>query len=124
MADLYYYNNNPYGYEENDCVTRAITLSTGEDYLEVAHKLDLVAELLDCEKLCVCCYQFLISQVYGFPEIKFDKGITVGEFAEKHPQGIFLVRMQGHITSLVDGEIWDLWNCSDKLPTNIWFCGY
>lgn len=124
MADLYYFNNNPYGYTDSDCVSRAITLATGEDYTEVGRKLYLIGELLDMEKLNVNCYQFLISKVYGFPEVKFHKGMTVGEFAEQHPQGIYLIRMEGHITTLIDGDLWDLWNASDKIPTNIWFCGY
>lgn len=124
MAGFKYHNENPYGYEEDDCVTRAITLATGEDYYEVGRKLYLVGELLNCEKLYVGCYQFLISKVYGFPEIKFNRGMTVGDFAEQHPRGIYLIRMESHITTLVDGELWDLWNASDRKPTHIWFCGY
>lgn len=124
MADLNYYNNNPYGYTDDDCVTRAITLATGESYEEVGRKLYLVGELNNCEKLCVDCYEFLIESVYKFPQVKFEYGITVDEFARQHPNGIYLLRMNGHITTLIDGELWDLWNASEKEPTNIWFCGY
>lgn len=124
MADFQYYNNNIYGYTDEDCVTRAITLATGEDYLSVQKKIDLVGELLECEPLCVGCYQFLINKVYGFPEVKFHKGITVGEFAQQHEQGIYLIRIAGHITTLVDGRLLDLWDASEKFPTNIWFCGW
>lgn len=123
MADFRYFNENPYGYEDSDCVTRAITLATGEDYLEVGRKLYLIGELLNMDKLDVNCYEFLITKYYGFPPVRFEKGTTVGEFAENHPRGIYLIRMQGHITTLVDGELWDLWNSSEYHPTNIWFCG-
>lgn len=124
MVDFVYYNNNPYGNEEEDCVTRAITLASGLPYFEVAEKLDLTSRLLDCEKLCVCCYDFLIEKVLMFPKVQIDKGMTVEDFARHHRKGAFLLRMEGHITTLIDGKLYDLWNSSDKEITNAWFCGY
>lgn len=124
MDNFVYYNNNPYGYTDEDCVTRAITLASGDDYDEVSRKLYLLGELMDCDKLNVDCYKFLIETVYGFPQVEFERGITIGEFMEQHPYGIYLIRMSGHITCLIDGQLWDLWDATDKEPTNIWFCGY
>ena len=123
--DFVYYNNNPYGIKEEDCVTRAITLASQNfNYFEIARKLELVAELLDCEKLCVCCYDFLIEKVLMFPRIDIDIGMTVRDFAEQHQRGIYLLRMDGHITTLIDGKLYDLWDASNKEITHVWFCGY
>ena len=45
MSKFVYYNNNPYGLKEEDCVTRAITLASGLPYFEVQKKLKLIANL-------------------------------------------------------------------------------
>ena len=124
MARFVYYNNNPYGNKEEDCVTRAITLASGLDYFDISRKLHLTGELLSCEKLCVCCYDFLIEKVLLFPRVEIDRGMTVGEFAEQHSRGIYLLRMDQHITTLIDGKLYDLWDSSNKEITHAWFCGY
>jgi hypothetical protein len=124
MSRFIYYNNNPYGDEEDDCVTRAITLASGLCYFDVANKLKLTAELMGCEKLCVCCYDFLIENVLMFREVKIDRGMTVSDFAEQHPHGIYLLRMEQHITTLIDGKLYDLWDASEREITHVWFCGY
>ena len=69
MSRFIYYNNNPYGLKEEDCVTRAISLASGLDYFDISKKLKLTSELLECEKLCVCCYDFLIEEVLMFSKV-------------------------------------------------------
>lgn len=123
MSRFVYYNNNPYGLKEEDCVTRAISLASGLDYFDVSKKLKLTSELLECEKLCVCCYDFLIEKVLMFSKVDC-RGMTVGEFAEYHLRGIYLLRMKEHITTLIDGKLYDLWDSSQRKLTHAWFCGY
>ena len=62
MVGFRYYNNNPYGEKENDCVTRAIANVSGLDYNEVKDKLFYVGKLFDYEPKCVYCYSFIIRQ--------------------------------------------------------------
>lgn len=119
MAKFVYYNVNPKGIREEDCVTRAITLATGLDYEDIADKLYLTAELLDCQKLCMYCYRRLIEDVFKFKEVD-GGGMTVEEFADLHPYGIYLIRIEGHITVSVYGEIWDIWDCRDELVDTVW----
>jgi len=40
--------------------------------------------------------------------------MTVGEFAEEFNQGVYLVTMNGHITCIIDGVIWDTFDPSDR----------
>lgn len=114
-----YYNLNPKGIKENDCVTRAIALATGLDYDKVAQKLYLSAELLDCEKLCVCCYKHLLDNVFAFPRVHCS-GLSVAQFADLHPTGTYLIRMNGHLSVLIDYTIYDIWNCKNEILTNAW----
>lgn len=119
MAKFVYLNVNPDKNKESDCVTRAISLACNLLYSTVRKKLYHTAKLLDCEKLCPTCYAFLIQEVLGGVP-KNCENMTVGEFADKNPYGIFLVRIDGHITTIIDNTCYDTWNCLSTKPTNAW----
>ena len=44
----------------------------------------------------------------------------IGEFAENHPIGKYLITTNGHITACVDGYIIDTWNCTNKKIEYVW----
>lgn len=119
MARFVYYNNNPYGDKESDCVTRAISLATGISYRMVSRDLTQSANMCGCDRLYLGCYSHLLDDVYKLPRVDC-KGMTVGEFADKYPHGIYLVRINGHITCIISGIIFDLWDCRDQIATNAW----
>ena len=115
-----YLNVNPLDLEESDCVTRAISYASGYSYAEIQNKLYYISELLECDRLCVCCYQHLLSDVFKYAKICC-RGMTVAEFAKRYPVGIYLIRMEGHLSVLVNGKIRDIWDCSDEILTDVWF---
>lgn len=113
MACFRYYNINPNNEQRNDCVTRAISFATKLPYKEVRKKLYHTAKLLECEKLCPTCYSFAIQEVLGgIPQNC--EGMSVGEFADKHPKGTYLIRIKGHLTAVQDSVCYDLWNCLNR----------
>lgn len=115
-----YLNTNPLSLNESDCVTRAIHLATGYSYAEVQDKLYYIAQLLECERLCVCCYQHLLSDVFKYNKV-YCTNMSVKEFAKQHPQGIYIIRMPGHLSTLIHGRIYDTWDCSDEILTDVWY---
>ena len=119
MSQFRYWNENPNGEKRNDCVTRAIVLASGLPYNVVRKKLFHTAKLLDCEKLCPTCYSFVINQVLGGVPVNCE-GYTVGKFADKHPNGTFLIRIQGHLTIIIDNVIYDLWDCRNRFCDMAW----
>ena len=119
MAKYIYYNVNPQGERKNDCVTRAISLCCQLPYKTVRKKLFHTAKLLNCDKLCVCCYKHLLDDVFKFQRVNCD-GLTVEEFADKYPNGRYLVRMGGHISTVIDNCIYDIFDCRDLWLTDAW----
>ena len=109
MATFRYWNENPNGEKRNDCVTRAITFASGMDYPEVRKMLYHSARLLKCPKLCPTCYSFAIQEVLGGVPTNCN-GMTVGEFADKHPKGTYLIRIEGHLLCISNNVIYDLWD--------------
>lgn len=119
MAQFRYWNENPQGEHRNDCVTRAITFASGIPYNRVRRKLYHTARLLDCEKLCWTCYSFLLTNVLGYRQVNCD-GMTIGEFADLHPHGTYLIRIDMHLTAIKDGDLHDTFDCRDKYCHIAW----
>lgn len=119
MANFRYYNISPDGEHKNDCVTRAISLASGMPYAETRKKLRSVATLFDCERICMSCYKHLIENVLYCKPLNCD-GMTVEEFADMHPYGVYLVRMNQHISCIIDNTIYDIFDCREHLLTNAW----
>ena len=119
MANFRYYNVSPDGEHKNDCVTRAISLASGMPYAETRKKLRSVATLFDCERIYMSCYKHLIENVLYCKPLDCD-GMTVEEFADMHPYGVYLVRMNQHISCIIDNTIYDIFDCREHLLTNAW----
>ena len=119
MSKFQYLNVNPNKEKRNDCVTRAISFCCGLPYDKVRKKLFHSAKLLDCEKLCPTCYSFAIQEALGGIPVNCD-GLTVGEFADLHPKGTYLIRINGHLTSIKNGTVFDIWDCRYRYCDIAW----
>lgn len=119
MADFIYWNENPEGEIQNDCVTRAITFASGLPYEKVQEKLYYTGKLLECDPLCVECYDFMLTKYFEFEPI-YAQNQTLRQFAEEHTSGLYLVRSMGHISVLENNVVYDTWDCRDMILTNAW----
>lgn len=57
---------------------------------------------------------------YKLNKVVFYKGMTVEEFANHFPIGVFIVRVEGHLTCVIDNNIMDIWNCKDEIVDLVW----
>lgn len=117
--DYKFYNANPLGDIEQDCVCRAISKATEIPYRSIEEKLELIGELFECEKLCVCCYHHLLEKVFGLKQ-KFANGKTVKEIAKEFPENRVLIRISGHLTCAIFGVIFDIWDCTEETADIFW----
>lgn len=105
---------------EEDCVCRAISLALNIDYNTILYKLQLIGDLFDCEYLCKCCYGFLLDEVYNLERIESYNGITIRDFIDIIPKGIYIIRVEGHLTCVIDEILYDIWDCQDEIIDTIW----
>lgn len=117
--DYKFYNANPLGNIEQDCVCRAISTATEIPYKSVEEKLELIGELFECEELCVCCYHHLLEKVFGLKQ-KFANGKTVKEIAQEFFDNRVLIRISGHLTCSLYGVVYDIWDCTEELADIFW----
>ena len=120
MAKYKFLNLNPINEREQDCVCRAISLALQEDYYLIERKLELVGELFECEMLCCCCYKHLLDYVYGLERIEEVQGMTIEQFATYFPKGTYIIRVNGHCTSVIDGICYDIWDCTNEFIDIVW----
>lgn len=119
MIDYKFYNANPLGNIELDCVCRAISKAVGLPYYTIEKKLKLIGELFECESLCVCCYKFLLENVFGF-KCKFANSRKVKEVAKDYKDNIVIIRIEGHLTMAEFGVIYDIWDCTNEDADIFW----
>lgn len=119
MSKFVYLNVNPDSQRKSDCVTRAISLASGLPYAKVRKKLFHISKLLECEKLCMSCYKHLIEDVLNYRRVNC-QDMTVGDFADLNPSGVYLVRVDGHISTIIDNVCYDIWDCRDQFVTDAW----
>ena len=106
-----YYNANARGNSVNDCVVRAISIAEGTSWDETYEKLSDIAQ-----------YEGILLDDVRFVERYLDKRYrrachyskTVEEFMEENSKGIFLITMPGHITVIIDGVLYDTFDCRNR----------
>ena len=113
-------NVNPLGKFEEDCVCRAISGALDINYYEVQNKLELVGALFNCEKLCVCCYKFLLDNVFNLCRIEEFQGMPVKEFIRHCDKGTYIIRVDGHLTHCKDGICYDIFDCTNDIVDLVW----
>lgn len=116
-----YYNANPHGNYVNDCVIRSISLAEGKTWDETYEELSDIAQKNGIILDDVNFVEPLLDSRYDRECYNY---ITVGDFADEHPKGIYLITMLGHITCCIDGTIIDSFDCRDRLMTCAWFVRY
>lgn len=119
MADYVYLNVNPDNKKVSDCVTRAISFASGLPYPEIRKKLWLTARLYGCEKLCKFCYSNFITYVLKYKEVNCHD-LTIGEFADRYPYGTYLIRVEGHLTTIKNGVLYDIFDCRNEPCDTVW----
>ena len=105
-------NPNPCKVLVGDCVVRGIAIATGRTWRDIY--IDLCAQgflMCDMPSSNAVWQQFLTDNGYAkhIPEER-----TVGEFAEAHSKGVYVLCTGEHVVTTVDGKILDTWDSSQE----------
>lgn len=115
-----YYNAHPKGMLVDDCVKRAICLTSRKDYNEVQRELNAYKKVTGAKKFYSDGNpRRYVEDVLGAERISFSglvgfKRITAEQFCKMYPQGRYILSMAGHWSACINGNILDTWDCSDE----------
>lgn len=120
------YNNNPKNKKTTDCVVRAISFALDKDYIETYK--DMVefsikkGYFINDTKLIKSYLESLGYATEKQPRKLNNKKYTVEEFADDiaKKNGIYVLKIAGHITAIKNRTLYDIWNCKRKTVGNYW----
>ena len=123
MGEFVSYNPNPTGAKVGDCVVHALSKALGQKWEETY--IDL------CVEGCLKCDLPSANAVWGayLRRKGFEREIipntcpdcyTVEDFCADHPNGTYILALDGHVVSVVDGQYYDTWQSGREVPIYYW----
>ena len=120
-----FHNENPKNsLSAADCVVRAIAKGTNQTWDHVFKGLFEVAFKLKDSPNTKKTYGKYLKDI-GYTMQKQPKNfdgtkLTVQDFINQNPEGTYICKLRGHLTVVVDGILYDTWNCLDDVVGNYW----
>lgn len=107
-----YYNANPLGRNVNDCTVRAISLATEKSWDET---YQILADYSRLQGITFSEVEFINDFLADRYErfCSKQKTKTVKDFLKLNLTGRWLITMRGHITCVIDGVLYDTFDCSE-----------
>ena len=112
------HNQNPNGDNIDDCVVRAISKTLELDYWQVFDELCEEMDRLDTEYINEACVFVSYLNRKGYEVCDTLTKMTVKQLCarvkecEDYNEARWLILVNGHMTSLIAGDIYDTWNCN------------
>lgn len=114
-----YFNNNPCGRSVGDCAVRAISAAFGISW---ERAFDILAD--NARQMCDMPSSDSVwgatLRMMGYVREAVNDRITVEEFAEENPRGIFVAKTDGHVVTIVDGTVLDSFDSTGETPIYYW----
>lgn len=60
-----------------------------------------------------------VLRQHGFRRAAIDGG-SAADFCRAHPEGTYVLTMDRHVAAVVDGQIYDTWDCTSEEPIYYW----
>ena len=118
-----YVNPNPEGKRVGDCAIRAIAIAENLTWDEAYDLLtEYGRELKNLPNANEVWGAFLRDRGYTrhvLPDTCPDC-YTIGDFAEDHPKGLFVVATGSHVVTIIDGCVMDAWDSRRETVTYFW----
>ena len=119
------YNPNPYRNRVGDCTVRAICKATGQDWNRTYAALTSYGlAYKDMPSANAVWGKYLYAQGFRRHLIDDDKfDCTVEDFCRDHPEGTYILAIDGHVVCVVDGFYYDSWDSGQEIPIFYWTRG-
>lgn len=112
-------NNNPNNNKVGDCVIRAISMALGQSWEETYIELCLQGYLMsDLPSSNAVWHAYLTNKGYVREFVRDDcpNCYTIDDFAEEYPDGTYIIGTGTHATTVINGDIYDIWDCGGEQP--------
>ena len=114
-----YINKNPRKKAVGDCTVRAISTATDNGWMETYLDLCLFGLLMaDMPSANSVTTAYLRNKGFHRRTIPDDcpDCYTIEDFCKDHPQGVYVIGTGSHLTTVIDGTLFDSWNSLAETP--------
>ena len=114
-----YINLNPRQKSVGDCTVRAIAIATGsawvDTYLDLCLTRMVMADMPSANSVTTA---YLRNKGFRRRTIPDDcpDCYTISDFCKDHPKGTYIIGTGSHLTTVIDGDLWDSWDSSNECP--------
>ncbi len=117
------FNPNPLGRDTGDCVVRAIAKVTDSSWDAAFMALTTTAlQIADMPSKNTTWGEHLRRMGYQQSPVFNGPCYTVADFCRDNPTGRFVLAIDGHVVSVVDGNWFDTFNSAGMIPLYAWKC--
>lgn len=117
------HNENPRGKSVGDCAVRAIAHASGQTW-EATYKGLTICGLSLCDMPSANAVWGAYLKTLGFRRHLLPENCpdcyTVADFCDDYPFGRYLLALDGHVVSVLDGDYYDTWDSGHETPIYYW----
>ena len=116
-------NINPSGKQVGDCVIRAISVALNQSwektYIELAIQGFMMADMPSSDSVW---NEYLKNKglIRRIVPDTCPNCYTVKQFADDHPEGVYIIFVGQHVVAVIDGNYIDTWDSGDRVPIYYW----
>lgn len=118
------YNPNPVNRNVGDCAVRAISVALGVDWETAFAMVAKNAFQMGDMPSSNAVWGSVLRQ-NGFKRAIIPNNCpdcyTAEQFAEDHPNGVYVLGFGNHVATVKDGIIYDSWDSSREIPQYFWW---
>ena len=123
MAEWKLFQNNPAGRNVGDCSVRAVSKALDVDW-ETAYVMISMAGYQMGDVISSNSVWGAVLRKNGFYRHAIPNSCpdcySVAEFADDHPNGVYVVGTGNHVVTVVDGVVFDSWDSRKEIPIYYW----
>ena len=112
-------NLNPKGKSVGDCTARAIAIATGsawvDTYLDLCLMGMIMADMPSANAVTTAHLKKNGFRRRTIPD-ECPDCYTITDFCKDHPKGTYIIGTGSHLTTVIDGDLWDSWDSSNECP--------
>lgn len=116
-------NPNPAGKEVSDCVIRAVSIALNISWHQAFDELCGIARM-DCNMPSADTVWGHYLYLKGFDPFLLPKNcpqcLTVNDFAQLFPHGIFVIGTGSHAVAVINGNYYDSWDSGNEISSFFW----
>ena len=119
-----YYNPNPTSRRVADCAVRAVAKALDTDW-ETAYALIATNGYAMGDIIASDAVWGSVLRQHGFYRESVPNTCpdcySAEDFCRDNPKGTFVLGFGGHVATVVDGNLYDMWDSSNEIPQFVWY---